>query len=53
VDIVQTLIELPAEYSGVPQSRQNLLTERALETQFGNAIEEIKKIEKAMTQKNH
>jgi hypothetical protein len=53
VEIVQVLIELPAEYSGVPQSRQNLPTERTLETQFGNTIEEIKEIEKAMMQKNH
>jgi hypothetical protein len=40
--------ELPAEFSGVPQSRHDLLTQRALDAQFGNEITEIKEIEQAI-----
>lgn len=47
-EIAMAVTELPAEYSGVPQSRHDLLTERALDAQFGNAIEEIKEIERAI-----
>jgi hypothetical protein len=47
-EIAQAVTELPAEYSGVPQSRHDLLTERALNAQFGAAIEEIKEIEQAI-----
>jgi len=39
---------LPAEYSGVPQSRHDLLTEQVLNAQFGDAIAEIKQIEQAI-----
>jgi hypothetical protein len=39
---------LPAEYSGVPQSRHDLLTERALNAQFGSALAEIREIEQAI-----
>jgi hypothetical protein len=47
-EIAQAVIELPPEYSGVPQSRHDLLTERALDAQFGTEIAEIKKIEQAI-----
>ena len=47
-DDEDAVTELPAEYSGVPQSRHDLLTERALNAQFGAAIEEIKEIEQAI-----
>ncbi len=47
-EIAQAVTELPAEYCGVPQSRHDLLTERALDAQFGNAIAEIKEIEQAI-----
>ena len=39
---------MPPEYSGVPQSRHDLLTERALNAQYGDAIAEIKEIEQAI-----
>jgi hypothetical protein len=47
-EIAQAVTELPAEYSGVPQSRHDLLTERALNAQHGDAIAEIKEIEQAI-----
>jgi hypothetical protein len=47
-EIAQTVTELPPEYSGVPQSRHDLLTERALNAQYGDAIAEIKEIEQAI-----
>jgi hypothetical protein len=47
-EIAQAVTELPAEYSGVPQSRHDLLAERALNPQFGEAIAEIKEIERAI-----
>jgi hypothetical protein len=47
-EISQAVIEMPAEYSGVPQSRHDLLTQRALTAQFGSAIAEIKEIEQAI-----
>jgi hypothetical protein len=47
-EIAQAVTELPAEYSGVPQSRHDLLTERALNAQYGDAISEIKEIEQAI-----
>jgi hypothetical protein len=47
-EIAQAVTELPAEYSGVPQSRHDLLTERALNAQYGGAIAEIKEIEQAI-----
>ena len=48
IEIAQAVIELPPEYSGVPQSRHDLLTERALNAQYGDAIVEIKEIEQAI-----
>jgi hypothetical protein len=47
-EITQAGTELPAEYSGVPQSRHDLLTERALNAQYCDAIAEIKEIEQAI-----
>jgi hypothetical protein len=47
-EIAQAVTELPAEFSGVPQSRHDLLTERALNAQYGDAITEIKEIEQAI-----
>jgi hypothetical protein len=47
-EIAQAVIELPAEYSGVPQSRHDLLVERALNAQYGDAITEIKEIVQAI-----
>ena len=47
-EIAQAVTELPPEYSGVPQSRHDLLTERALNAQYGDAIAEIKEIEQAI-----
>lgn len=48
IEIAQALIELPADFSGIPQSRHDLLTERALDAQFEDAIGEIKEIEQAI-----
>jgi len=48
VEIAQALIELPADFSGIPQSRHDLLTERALNAQYSDAIAEIKEIEQAI-----
>ncbi len=48
IEIAQAVIELPPKYSGVPQSRHNLLTERALNAQYGDTIAEIKEIEQAI-----
>jgi hypothetical protein len=47
-EVAQAITELPAEYSGVPQSRHDLLTERALNAQFGTEIAQIKAIEQAI-----
>jgi hypothetical protein len=47
-EVSQAIVELPAEFSGVPQSRHDLLTEDALSKQFGEAIAEIKEIEQAI-----
>ena len=47
-EIAQAVTELPAEYSGVPQSRHDLLTERALNAQYGDAIAVIKEIEQGI-----
>jgi hypothetical protein len=47
-EIALAVIEMPAEYSGVPQSRYDLLTQRALIAQFGNVIEEINELEEAI-----
>jgi hypothetical protein len=47
-EIAQAVTELPPEYSGVPQSRHDLLVERALNAQYGDAIAEIKEIEQAI-----
>lgn len=47
-EVAQAVTELPPEYSGVPESRHDLLTERALNAQFGDAIAEIKEIEQGI-----
>ena len=47
-EIAQAVIELPPEYSRVPKSRHDLLTERALDAQHHDAIAEIKEIEQAI-----
>jgi hypothetical protein len=47
-EVSQAIVELPAEFSGVPQSRHDLLTGDALSKQFGEAIAEIKEIEQAI-----
>ena len=48
IEIAQAVTELPPLYSGVPQSRHDLLIERALNVQFGAAIAEINEIEQAI-----
>jgi hypothetical protein len=47
-EVVQAIVELPAEFSGVPQSRHDLLVENALSQNFSEAIAEIKEIEQAI-----
>jgi hypothetical protein len=47
-EIAQAVTELPPEYSDVTQSRHDLLVERALNAQYGDAIAEIKEIEQGI-----
>jgi hypothetical protein len=47
-EIVSAITEMPPEFSGVPASRHQMLTERALNSQYGDAIAEIKEIEQAI-----
>lgn len=48
VEILQAVTELPPEYSGIAQTRYDLLISSQLEAQFGPAIAEIKEIEQAI-----
>lgn len=42
------ILELPPEFSGVPKSRHDLMTTRALEVQHGSEITEIAELEEAI-----
>jgi hypothetical protein len=48
VEIMQAVTELPAEYSGIPQSRYDLLVNGQMEANFGPEIAEISEIEQAI-----
>jgi hypothetical protein len=48
VEILQAVTELPPEYSGVPQTRYDLLVNGQMAAQFGPAIAEITEIEQAI-----
>jgi len=47
-EIAQAVIELPPEYSGVHRLRHDLLTERVLDVQSGDAIQKMKEIEQTI-----
>ena len=42
------ILELPPEFSGVPKSRHDLLTESALDARHGPGIAEIAELEEAI-----
>jgi hypothetical protein len=47
-EIAEAILELPPELAGVSQRRHDMLTERALEAQFGGLLSEIRDIEEAI-----
>jgi hypothetical protein len=47
-EIAMAITELPAEFSGVPKSRHDLLMARAVEAQHGEDIAEIAELEEAI-----
>lgn len=47
-EVAMAILEMPPEFSGVPKSRHDLLTTRALESQHGAEIAEIAKLEEAI-----
>src|SRR5262249_7438182 len=48
-EVALAILEMPPELSGVPKSRHDLLTMRALEAQHGAEIAEIAELEEAIT----
>jgi len=48
VEVAMAIMEMPPEFSGVPKSRHDLLTERALDTHHGAEIAEIAVLEEAI-----
>ena len=47
-EVALAILEMPPEFSGVPKSRHDLLTERALTAQHGPDITEIAELEDAI-----
>jgi hypothetical protein len=47
-DVAMAILELPREFSGVPQSRHDLITANALEIQHGPEMAEIAELEEAI-----
>jgi hypothetical protein len=47
-EVAMAILEMPPEFSGVPKSRHDLMTTRALEAQHGPAIAEIAELEEAI-----
>jgi hypothetical protein len=47
-EVAMAIVEMPPEFSGVPKSRHDLITTRALEAQHGPEIAEITEIEEAI-----
>jgi hypothetical protein len=47
-EILQAVTELPPEYSGIPQSRYDMLVNAQLQEQFGPALAEIAEIQQAI-----
>ena len=47
-EVALAILEMPPEFSGVPKSRHDLLTERALTAQHGPDITEIAELEEAI-----
>lgn len=48
-EVAMAIMEMPPEFSGVPKSRHDLMTTRALEAQHGPEIAEISELEEAIT----
>src|SRR5262245_59389327 len=48
VEVAMAILEMPPEFSGVPKSRHDLLTTKALEGQHGAEIAEIAELEEAI-----
>src|SRR5205823_5250140 len=46
-ELAMAIIEMPAEFSGVPKSWHDLLIGRALQAQYGPEIAEISELEEA------
>ena len=47
-EVAMAILEMPPEFSGVPKSRHDLMTERALTAQHGPEIAEIAELEEAI-----
>jgi hypothetical protein len=47
-EVTMAILEMPPEFSGVPKSRHDLLTTKALEAQHGAEIAEISDLEEAI-----
>lgn len=47
-DVAMAILEMPAEFSGVPQSRHDLLTKSALNARHGPEIAELADLEEAI-----
>ena len=47
-EVTMAILEMPPEFSGVPKSRHDLLTTKALEAQHGAEIAEIAELEEAI-----
>lgn len=47
-EVVMAILEMPPEFSGVPKSRYDLMTTKALEVQHGPQIAEIAELEEAV-----
>jgi hypothetical protein len=47
-EVALAILEMPPEFSGVPKTRHDLLTERALDTRHGPEIAEIAELEEAI-----
>jgi hypothetical protein len=48
-EVTMAILEMPPEFSGVPKSRHDLLTTKALEAQHGPDITEIAELAEAIT----
>lgn len=47
-DVAMAVLEMPPEFSGVPETRHKLLSDVALKIQFGDGIESISELERGI-----